>query len=120
MRKRISIFKEFAGRHHRRPFAERLIEVVDDRPTGEVLLDEALKLMKAEQQPQTATNGGVLGGFRPPRSVTRFSNAIVAAVQGKTPDATPSSSTTSTANEGAPSRQSVASWIDLLSGRNLY
>lgn len=34
----------------KRPFAERLVEVIDERPTGEVLLDEALKLMKLETQ----------------------------------------------------------------------
>ncbi|KAJ3179559.1 hypothetical protein HDU87_002765 [Geranomyces variabilis] len=34
----------------KRPYAERLIEVIDERPTGEVLLDEALKLMKIDQQ----------------------------------------------------------------------
>lgn len=32
-----------------RPFSERLIEVVDNSPTGEVLLDEALKLLKTER-----------------------------------------------------------------------
>lgn len=34
----------------KRPFSDRLIEVIDERPTGEVLLDEALKLMKLEKQ----------------------------------------------------------------------
>ncbi|TPX53721.1 hypothetical protein PhCBS80983_g06208 [Powellomyces hirtus] len=34
----------------KRPYPERLIEVIDERPTGEVLLDEALKLMKIDQQ----------------------------------------------------------------------
>lgn len=32
------------------PLAERLIEVVDDTLTGEVLLDEALKMMKASEK----------------------------------------------------------------------
>jgi Golgi phosphoprotein 3 len=30
--------------------ADRLIEVIDDRLTGEVLLDEALKMMKASEK----------------------------------------------------------------------
>lgn len=32
------------------PLADRIIEVVDDTLTGEVLLDEALKMMKASEQ----------------------------------------------------------------------
>lgn len=32
------------------PLADRLIEVVDDNLTGEVLLDEALKMMKASEK----------------------------------------------------------------------
>ncbi|KAI9106285.1 Golgi phosphoprotein 3-domain-containing protein [Phlyctochytrium arcticum] len=34
----------------KRPYADRLIKVVDERPTGEVLLDEALKLIKLDEQ----------------------------------------------------------------------
>ena len=30
--------------------ADRLIEVIDDRLTGEVLLDEALKMMKSSER----------------------------------------------------------------------
>ena len=32
------------------PLADRVIEVVDDTLTGEVLLDEALKMMKASEK----------------------------------------------------------------------
>lgn len=32
------------------PLADRLIEVVDDTLTGEVLLDEALKMMKSSEK----------------------------------------------------------------------
>lgn len=32
------------------PLADRVIEVVDDSLTGEVLLDEALKMMKSSEQ----------------------------------------------------------------------
>ena len=34
----------------KRPFSERFVEVVDERATGEVLLDEALRMMKMERQ----------------------------------------------------------------------
>lgn len=36
--------------HRRRlPLSERLVEVVDERPTGETILDEALRMMKGQQ-----------------------------------------------------------------------
>lgn len=58
MRNRITCFKEQAGRHLRKPFEDRHVEVIDDSPTGEVLLDEALKIIKAEQsgRPERASN----------------------------------------------------------------
>ncbi|KAJ3082699.1 hypothetical protein HK102_001504 [Quaeritorhiza haematococci] len=46
VRNRIATVKEI----RKRPYAERLVEVVDERPTGEVLLDEALRLIKLEKQ----------------------------------------------------------------------
>ncbi|RKO85526.1 Golgi phospho protein 3-domain-containing protein [Blyttiomyces helicus] len=46
LRNRISTVKE----SRKRPYAEKLLEVVDERVTGEVLLDEALKLIKIEKQ----------------------------------------------------------------------
>lgn len=52
MRQRIALFKEQSGRHLRRPFTERLLDVVDESSTGEVILDEALKLMKQHQATQ--------------------------------------------------------------------
>lgn len=33
----------------RLPLSERLVQVIDDRQTGETLLDEALKMMKAQE-----------------------------------------------------------------------
>ncbi|KAK6346020.1 Vacuolar protein sorting-associated protein 74 [Orbilia blumenaviensis] len=47
-RGRISMQKDASRR--RFPLADRLIEVVDDALTGEVLLDEALKMMKASEK----------------------------------------------------------------------
>lgn len=47
-RGRISMQKDSSRR--RFPLADRIIEVVDDSLTGEVLLDEALKMMKSSEQ----------------------------------------------------------------------
>ena len=47
-RGRISMQKDSARR--RFPLADRVIEVVDDTMTGEVLLDEALKMMKSSEK----------------------------------------------------------------------
>lgn len=58
MRQRITVFKEPAGRHHRKPYIDRLVDVCDDSPTGEMLLDEALKLMKQHQQTQQRQSVG--------------------------------------------------------------
>jgi hypothetical protein len=47
-RGRISMEKDPARRRY--PLADRVIEVVDDTLTGEVLLDEALKMMKTSEK----------------------------------------------------------------------
>lgn len=47
-RGRISMQRDSSRR--RFPLADRVIEVVDDTLTGEVLLDEALKMMKSSEQ----------------------------------------------------------------------
>ncbi|KAI9844476.1 MAG: Vacuolar protein sorting-associated protein 74 [Sclerophora amabilis] len=47
-RGRVSMQKDSSRR--RFPLADRIIEVVDDSLTGEVLLDEALKMMKSSEQ----------------------------------------------------------------------
>lgn len=47
LRRRIRIFREPGT--SKRPFPDRLIEVVDSSTTGEVLLDEALRLMRNER-----------------------------------------------------------------------
>lgn len=46
IRNRIQITKD----SRRRPLSERTVEVINETPTGEVLLDEALKLIKLERQ----------------------------------------------------------------------
>jgi golgi phosphoprotein 3 len=47
-RSRISMQKDSSRR--RFELADRLIEVIDDRLTGEALLDEALKMMKSSEK----------------------------------------------------------------------
>lgn len=47
-RGRVSMIKDSSRR--RFPLADRVIEVVDDTLTGEVLLDEALKMMKTSEK----------------------------------------------------------------------
>lgn len=47
-RSRISMQKDSSRR--RFELADRVIEVIDDRLTGEVLLDEALKMMKSSEK----------------------------------------------------------------------
>ena len=47
-RGRISMQKDSSRR--RFPLADRVIEVIDDTLTGEVLLDEALKMMKSSEK----------------------------------------------------------------------
>jgi len=47
LRRRIALVKDPSRR--RVPLPERLVEVIDERQTGETLLDEALKLMKMQQ-----------------------------------------------------------------------
>jgi Golgi phosphoprotein 3 len=48
LRRRIAVAKDPARR--RLPLPDRLIEVVDERQTGETILDEALKMMKATEE----------------------------------------------------------------------
>jgi Golgi phosphoprotein 3 len=47
-RGRISMQKDSSRRRY--PLADRMIEVIDDTLTGEVLLDEALKMMKTSEK----------------------------------------------------------------------
>jgi Golgi phosphoprotein 3 len=48
LRGRISMQKDSSRR--RFPLADRVIEVIDDTLTGEVLLDETLKMMKSSEK----------------------------------------------------------------------
>ncbi len=44
------------------PLADRVIEVVDETPTGEVLLDETLKMMKASEKMSVSSWIDLLSG----------------------------------------------------------
>lgn len=48
LRRRIALVKDPNRRHL--PPAERVVEVIDERQTGETLLDETLKIMKAQEE----------------------------------------------------------------------
>ena len=62
-RGKISMQSDSARR--RFPLADRIIEVIDDRPTGEVLLDEALKMMKSSEKMTIATWIDLMSGIVP-------------------------------------------------------
>lgn len=47
------------------PLADRNIEVIDDTLTGEVLLDEALKMMKQSEKMSVATWIDLMSGKNP-------------------------------------------------------
>ena len=49
LRRRIALVKD--PNRRRIAVSERLVEVVDDRITGETILDEALKMMKTQDGP---------------------------------------------------------------------
>jgi len=48
LRRRIALVRD--PNRRRIPIIERIVEVIDDRQTGETILDEALKMMKAQQE----------------------------------------------------------------------
>lgn len=48
------------------PLADRIIEVIDDTQTGEVLLDEALKMMKASEKMSVSAWIDLMSGISTP------------------------------------------------------
>ena len=48
------------------PLADRVIEVIDDTLTGEVLLDEALKMMKASEKMSVSSWIDLMSGMPTP------------------------------------------------------
>jgi Golgi phosphoprotein 3 len=57
LRRRIAVHKD--PNRRRLPIAERLIEVTDDRQTGETILDETLRMMKAQESERMSINSWV-------------------------------------------------------------
>ncbi|TFY77510.1 hypothetical protein EWM64_g6503, partial [Hericium alpestre] len=57
LRRRIAVHKDPARR--RVPLSERLVEVLDDRQTGETLLDETLKMIKAQESERMSINAWI-------------------------------------------------------------
>ncbi|KAG2066837.1 Golgi phosphoprotein 3 [Suillus decipiens] len=57
LRRRIALVKD--PNQRRSPLAERLVEVIDDKQTGETILDEALKMMKGQETDRMSINGWV-------------------------------------------------------------
>jgi len=60
-RGRISMQKDSSRR--RFPLPDRIIEVIDDTLTGEVLLDEALKMMKSSEKMSVSSWIDLLSGM---------------------------------------------------------
>ena len=61
------------------PLQDRLIEVIDDTLTGEVLLDEALKLMKTSEKMSVHSWIDLMSGINPlPFSSTKPGSGQVA------------------------------------------
>ncbi|KII91424.1 hypothetical protein PLICRDRAFT_38197 [Plicaturopsis crispa FD-325 SS-3] len=57
LRRRIALVKD--PNRRRSPIAERLVEVIDDRQTGETILDETLRMMKSQEQEKIGINGWI-------------------------------------------------------------
>lgn len=65
-RGRVSMQRDSSRR--RFPLVDRVIEVVDDTLTGEVLLDEALKMMKSSEKMSVSSWIDLMSGMRRPAS----------------------------------------------------
>lgn len=64
------------------PLADRVIEVIDDTLTGEVLLDEALKMMKASEKMSVSSWIDLMSGTHP--SLTNLSTHNLTLLTGET------------------------------------
>lgn len=58
------------------PLTDRVIEVVDDTLTGEVLLDEALKMMKSSEKMSVSSWIDLMSGKNPTSIFTNFSATV--------------------------------------------
>ena len=57
LRRRIALVKDVNRR--KSPLPERLVEVIDDRHTGETILDETLKMMKTQENDRFSINSWI-------------------------------------------------------------
>ena len=57
------------------PLADRVIEVVDDTLTGEVLLDEALKMMKSSEKMSVSSWIDLMSGRNITNSPNSYANS---------------------------------------------
>lgn len=69
LRGRVSMQKDSSRR--RFPLSDRVIEVIDDTLTGEVLLDEALKMMKSSEKMSVSSWIDLMSGTLNPLVSTR-------------------------------------------------
>lgn len=75
-RGRVSMQKDPSRR--RFPLADRVIEVIDDTLTGEVLLDEALKMMKASEKMSVSSWIDLMSGMNALHyAVPHFNNCLL-------------------------------------------
>ena len=58
------------------PLSDRLIEVIDDTLTGEVLLDEALKMMKSSEKMSVSSWIDLMSGMHLPLCPKNYSNTL--------------------------------------------
>lgn len=76
-RGRISMQRDSSRR--RFPLADRVIEVIDETPTGEVLLDEALKLMKTSEKMSVSSWIDLMSGKDTPKTAPPLSSPFLMA-----------------------------------------
>lgn len=57
LRRRIAVVKD--PNRRRIPLSERLIEVIDERQTGETILDEALRMIKGQEEDKLGVNAWI-------------------------------------------------------------
>ncbi|OSD02528.1 GPP34-domain-containing protein [Trametes coccinea BRFM310] len=57
LRRRIALVRD--PNRRQLPLAERIVEVLDERQTGETILDEALRMMKAQEQERMSVNSWI-------------------------------------------------------------
>jgi golgi phosphoprotein 3 len=83
-RGRVSMQKDSSRR--RFPLSDRVIEVIDDTLTGEVLLDEALKMMKSSEKMSVSSWIDLMSGMWSSRQQVEHSRPPVSAGLPANPD----------------------------------